>query len=404
MKAAFIHSARLQRHSDGRVYSGGQFPYAIWRRYLRHFSSLTVITRLKEVSFIDAGLDESSGPGVSFIGIPDDHGRLLKQLRVRRHSAVLKKALSECDCLIVRSCAVGWVAAHIAHQLNIPVVLEVVGDPFTALWYHGSLAAKMWAPFAWLEARRSIRDATFVNYVTRSFLQERYPTKGIAACVSDVLLPTVSRDVLDARLQRVSSAGVCRPRRFRCGLMGDLYAKYKGLDIAIRAVSDLASRGVHVDLHVLGRGPTDSWEKFARRLGIRHSIHFDGTRLAGREVFEWLDSLDLYIQPSLTEGLPRSLIEAMSRGLPCLGSACGGIPQLLSAECLHSPGDYRQLSGQMGLILTDRQLRSAQAQRNFLEAAKYSPECLDPQRDDFFRAFICHVKDAVRTKHSRDLP
>ena len=51
-------------------------------------------------------------------------------------------------------------------------------------------------------------------------------------------------------------------------------------------------------------------------------------------MFEWLDDMDLYIQPSLQEGLPRAVVEAMSRGLPALGAHTGGIPELLGEDCI----------------------------------------------------------------------
>ena len=49
-------------------------------------------------------------------------------------------------------------------------------------------------------------------------------------------------------------------------------------------------------------------------------------------MFELLDECDIYLQPSLQEGLPRSVIEAMSRGCACIGAATAGIPELLESE------------------------------------------------------------------------
>ena len=47
------------------------------------------------------------------------------------------------------------------------------------------------------------------------------------------------------------------------------------------------------------------------------------------KVFEWLDTIDLYVQPSLTEGMPRAAIEAMSRGCPVVVSDVGGLKNLV---------------------------------------------------------------------------
>ena len=45
-----------------------------------------------------------------------------------------------------------------------------------------------------------------------------------------------------------------------------------------------------------------------------------------------LTDSDIYIQPSLQEGLPRAVVEAMSTALPCIGFNTGGIPELLEPE------------------------------------------------------------------------
>ena len=62
-------------------------------------------------------------------------------------------------------------------------------------------------------------------------------------------------------------------------------------------------------------------------------------RCPGKEVMAWLDGIDIYLQPRMAEGLPRSLIGAMSRGCPFVGSRCGGITGLLEEECLIEPGN-----------------------------------------------------------------
>src|SRR5690606_42058407 len=82
---------------------------------------------------------------------------------------------------------------------------------------------------------------------------------------------------------------------------------------------------------IVGGGDQSYLRKIARKYGVADPVDFLG-RITRKEVFQWLDKIDLYIQPSKTEGLPRALIEAMSRGLPCLGTRVGGIPELLTDE------------------------------------------------------------------------
>jgi glycosyltransferase involved in cell wall biosynthesis len=118
----------------------------------------------------------------------------------------------------------------------------------------------------------------------------------------------------------------------------------------------------------------------------------EGCLPSGDPVFQWLDGLDIYIQPSFTEGLPRALVEAMSRGLPALGSTCGGIPELLPPECLHMPGDDKTLAAHLARMIQDKACRIQQARRNFSEAQNYYADRVEAKRDAFWHEFAEYVK------------
>lgn len=71
--------------------------------------------------------------------------------------------------------------------------------------------------------------------------------------------------------------------------------------------------------------------------GVADRVVFKG-QMKHQQVLEWIDSLDIYIQPSMQEGLPRALIEAMSRACPAIGSSTGGIPELLPSDAILKEG------------------------------------------------------------------
>lgn len=74
----------------------------------------------------------------------------------------------------------------------------------------------------------------------------------------------------------------------------------------------------------------------------------------------FLDTVDIYIQPSKQEGLPRSVVEAMSRGCLCVGSRIAGIPELLSTKYLFNAGNVMQIAKILADIDKD-QLRKRKA-------------------------------------------
>ena len=95
-----------------------------------------------------------------------------------------------------------------------------------------------------------------------------------------------------------------------------------------------------------------------------------------------LDTCDIYVQPSLQEGLPRALIEAMSRGCPCIGARTAGIPELLPEECLTPRGSAGAIAGAVSAML--RSDLSRYACESCRTALVYQGPVLDARRNAFF--------------------
>ena len=98
---------------------------------------------------------------------------------------------------------------------------------------------------------------------------------------------------------------------------------------------------------VLGGGDSKRYIELAEKLGVASLLSFDGVLPAGEPVRSWLLDCDYYIQPSRQEGLPRGLLEAMSTGLPAVGSSVGAIPNLLKSDYIHRKGDFLDLTNKI---------------------------------------------------------
>ncbi|MDE2312769.1 MAG: glycosyltransferase, partial [Elusimicrobia bacterium] len=78
---------------------------------------------------------------------------------------------------------------------------------------------------------------------------------------------------------------------------------------------------------ILGEGPERAnLEALTQRLGLRSRVRFLGERA---DAAAWISSLDLFVLPSLWEGLPNALLEAMALGVPCAASAVDGVPEVI---------------------------------------------------------------------------
>jgi len=107
--------------------------------------------------------------------------------------------------------------------------------------------------------------------------------------------------------------------RFLLGSAGRLIPT-KGYQTAVRAVSELADRGVEVDLLVLGDGPErDRLRSLARETDVGDRVHLPGT-VPRQRVYAVLHHLDAFVMPSRTEGFCNALVEAMIVGKPCIVS------------------------------------------------------------------------------------
>ena len=368
----------FERHPDGRVLSSrGSW---LWGRYLAFSDSLTVACRLRDATGAsDAGLEDVRLPGVELVGVPSLSGPLATVVKRREATAILTERLRAADALVARlPSEIGQLAVHLARKLGKPYAVEVVTCTWDALWHRGGLQGKLYAPISRHNMRRAVRDAPYVLYVTREFLQRRYPTNGRSVACSNVELEPVADTVLDRRLEAIDAGR--SPHVI--GTIAALTTRFKGVQTALEALRDAFPE---VELQVVGAGDPKPWRKLAERHRVDDRVSFLGV-LPHSEIAEWLDRVDLYVQPSFQEGLPRGLIEAMSRGCPALGSTAGGIPELLEPDCLHAPGDARRL-GELIVRAAKSDWAEAQARRNFETARQYSAPVLGEIRTAFWADF-----------------
>jgi glycosyltransferase involved in cell wall biosynthesis len=264
-------------------------------------------------------------------------------------------------------------------------MVEVVGCPWDALWNHGSLAAKLLAPRSYALTRRCIAMAPFALYVTQRFLQRRYPCSGETIGCSDAAVDPPAESVLAQRLETIDGTRNGRP--WTLGMVGSADVNYKGHDTALKALRLLARSGLNVRLRCLGGGDPSRWRARARALGVDGLVEFTGTLPHGPAVFAWMDALDVFVIPSLQEGLPRALVEAMSRGLPAVGARTGGIRELIGPEYIHPRRDPRRMAEILERLLVRRGEMRSCAMRNWEAAKAFSPDVLDVARSRFLERF-----------------
>lgn len=382
MNALFAHDHRFLKGGDG-WYSPGQFPYAAWDRYLRVFAKLTVIGRHSQLGERSPlTVNRSDGDRVTIRGLEDPKSSFASFFRRSRLRRTISELVESSDVVIARlPSSLGRMAALEAKRQQKPWAVEVVGSAWDATWNYGSLVGKAYAPFAEFFTRATVAESPFAMYVTDRYLQSKYPAlNAVTAVASNVSIPGFCPETLKHRLERIDrvSSGLV------IGFCGSLHGEHKGIRPLIRAFAQLSSSH---QLRLLGPGPTDTWLELASSFGVQDRVHFDGVLPAGESVRAWMDSVDIYVQPSFQEGLPRALIEAMSRGCFCLGARTGGIPELLAPDEIHRPGDHIQLASQINRAISSQALRRNSALRNTDRARRFEEAHLRSVRHNFWTHF-----------------
>jgi glycosyltransferase involved in cell wall biosynthesis len=137
--------------------------------------------------------------------------------------------------------------------------------------------------------------------------------------------------------------------------MGDLVAR-KNYSASIRAVAKAKNTRLH--FIICGKGPElESLQNLALQLGVDKQVHFLGFR---SDIKELLTISDIFLFTTYQEGLPRSMMEAMASGLPCIASRVRGNVDLIDegkGGYLRSPEDINGFAEAINILAGNEKVR-----------------------------------------------
>jgi colanic acid/amylovoran biosynthesis glycosyltransferase len=149
---------------------------------------------------------------------------------------------------------------------------------------------------------------------------------------------------------------VSSPPRLLC--VGRL-APEKGQALLLEAIAALSAEARPVQLRLVGDGPDRAWlEKRAAELGIASNVEFAGWVDQARLLALYSEA-DLFVLPSLAEGIPMVLMEAMAMQIPCVAPRIAGIPELIEHGVdgmLFAVADVADLTQQIRRLLESPEL------------------------------------------------
>ena len=366
--------------SDGRLWASPPIDNTFWEHYLDIFDEVVIIARLRRVSQA-SGQSELNRSRLSIGSVPDYQGpwQFIRSLRPTNDS--IRNSVRDCDAIIARvPSALSLVALpHILAESR-PLALEVVGHPedVFANTDTGGLLAPVYQQVFGKSLRWMCERADCVSYVTERYLQQSYPPgrDAVTTHYSDVELGL--EDLAESPRLEFAEIPV------RLLSVGSLNQLYKGPDVLLDALA-FVRKSLDVDLTWVGGGRhIEAMRSRCTDLDLGESVRFVGPVSGRASVQAYLDAAAILVMPSRTEGLPRAIIEGMARGLPCIGTNVGGVPELLSDDVLVPPDDPEALADKIIELAGSPERLVHLSQRNLQEARRYLREHLEPRRRKFY--------------------
>lgn len=285
---------------------------------------------------------------------------------------------------MARNLAAG--AGLVQARLGIPVIVKISGawefdggvlDP--KLKYHPLMAL----------LNACIRRVAYLQAIS-----QKTRLKLMAAGYPNERIQMIPNAVDVAQFDRITPAGAQPGRKPRVIYVGRLQP-VKGVAVLIEAWPQVVA-AVDAQLVMVGDGPLRTQlETRAAQLGVAASIEFAGRSNA---VPALLRSADVYVQPSFQEGLPNSVLEAMSAQLPIVATRVSGNEDLVSDSngTLVPAGDAAQLAQALiGLLQKpEAARRMGKASRQFIDSHYAAPRVLGLLEQAYRGAWIAAPADS----------
>jgi len=377
---------------EGAAYDLFQMGAAFFADYLAVFDTITVLARSAAVERVPENAVRVDSERVTLHQDVRSANRLAWLFLARwGNRSLIRREVLKADSVVVRvPSQLGGLAALEAHRQRVPFLAEVVGDPEESIGNLGSgLPYRLLAVWEKLRLKRILNLASAATYVSREYLQEKYPVAaGVPVdSISSIRLPR--EEIKEVR------SYLAPPQPLRIVYVASLISYKRHRDL-IAACSRLSRKGCDLEVHLAGDGPQrEDLEAAAARAGIQDKINFHGHISERAALLDLLDRCDIFIIPSATEGLPRAVIEAMARGLPCLGTAAGGIPELIRPEDLFPVGDVAELARLIEDRSKDLDSLWEMSRHSIAQALQFTAEELSTRRRRIYRALADRAAESA---------
>lgn len=388
MKLLFVYGEeKVKQDEKGQFYSTGTLPLNVWKnRYLLVSNDIVFMARKDEKIYDEKiakknyHLLDSKIKYIELLNLTKN----IKSFISLSNRKILRNKIEEeilnADCILVRiPSKYSYYAIDLALKYNKKIIAEVVGCAFDSNWNYG-LVGKILAIPCYLELKKNVKKLPNIIYVSQIFLQKRYPTYGNVLSCSDVEIHVNDNDI-NIRKEKIEKFNI--NDKIILGSCGAIDMRYKGYQYVIKAIYLLKKQyNLDIEYNLIGAGNQKFLLKIAKKYHVEKNISFLGAK-SHEQVVEFMKKMDIYIQPSNADAIPRVVLEAMSTGCPCIGSNVGGIPELIDKKYIFKKKNTKDLAKKIINLLLNKNEMLSQAITNFENSRNYNSEILNKTRIDF---------------------
>lgn len=369
---------------NGVYYYESQREYDFYHRYLFVFEQLRIAARVIEEENVEKGRIPIDTDKVELYPLPIFHGPIEYIGKYFETGKAMNGVTKGCDAAVLR--LPSTVAQRVAKQVmknKIPYACEIVFDAHDGAETSKNLFEKILWTIIDKQMKKICYRADGVSCVTQHYLQKRYFSKKV-----------------DHFESYYSSGGIpftfyTSPRKHpqnkiltiaHVDLQIGLHSR-KGTDELLHAVALLKKESIIVNIRLAG----DDWGdnarqiiRYAKSIGIEGQVSFPGY-LNSQQMSDFLDSSDLFVFPTKAEGLPRSIIEAMAKGLPVVTTPASGNPELIPSHYLVAYEDVKTLSERIKELILNPSAYEKASKENFEKGKEYQADLLQSRRVEFYK-------------------
>ena len=312
------------------LYTAVGMPEEYFNRFLDSgFNKVYLCTRLNHYALNDnSGFEKINNKNIEHIfKTPIQYTSLIKFQNLRK----IAKTIIETDLLVINYPTLISIPILLLKYLlrpSLPYVCEVAADNDQ---FNTKKLGNIITFFFKLISKSIIKNASGAIYVN-NFLKNKYANKNSIVASNVNIEKVIKRDYehLHGEMKEtliLSFAGGLNER--------------KGLDTILKTIKLLVDlkEFKKLELHIMGGHSDRNWIQIAKSYGVNDYVKFHG--ILNKHEMESIFKLShIYLQPSLTEGLPRSTIEAMSFGLPVIATNIPAFRDLIATHFLVPQKDH----------------------------------------------------------------